>query len=73
MLPLSKPIIGTDGKEMTEVFIPKGTKIFVSILGSNRNPNLWGLDAFEWKPERWLNPLPEVLASAKVPGVYSHL
>lgn len=73
MLPVSKPVIGVDGKPMDEVFVPKGTKVFVSIIGSNRNPELWGLDSYEWKPERWLSPLPDTLTNAKIPGVYSNL
>ncbi|KAJ2919030.1 hypothetical protein MD484_g1462, partial [Candolleomyces efflorescens] len=73
VLPFSKPIIGNDGKEMTEVLVPKGTKVFPSILGSNRNPDIWGADSYEWKPERWLEGLPESLSGSKIPGVYSHL
>ena len=73
MLPVSKPVIGVDGKEMGEVFVPKGTKIFISTLASNRNTELWGPDAYEWKPDRWLSPLPNAVVNAKIPGVYSHL
>lgn len=73
VLPVSKPIIGVDGKAMNEILVPKGTKIFISTLASNRNIDLWGADAHEWKPERWLSPLPEKLVQAKIPGVYSHL
>ncbi|TFK29499.1 cytochrome p450 [Coprinopsis marcescibilis] len=73
MLPVSKPLIGADGKEINEILVPKGTKIFISTLASNRNRDLWGPDAHEWKPERWLSPLPEKLVNARIPGVYSHL
>ncbi|KAF5323100.1 hypothetical protein D9611_009211 [Ephemerocybe angulata] len=73
VLPMSRPIVGVDGKEMHEVVVPKGTRIFISALASNRNPELWGSDSYEWKPERWLSPLPDALVNAKVPGVYSHL
>jgi len=34
---------------------------------------MWGPDVYEWKPERWLNPLPESVTNARIPGVYSHL
>ena len=30
-------------------------------------------DALEWKPERWLSPLPQAVIDAHLPGVYSHL
>ncbi|KAJ3478664.1 hypothetical protein NLI96_g9603 [Meripilus lineatus] len=43
------------------------------ILESNRNKAIWGEDALEWKPERWLSPLPGTIAEARIPGVYSNL
>lgn len=73
VLPLGKPLRGRDGTLMHELLIPNGTNIVVGILASNRNPELWGPDADEWKPERWLNPLPDALINAHIPGVYSHL
>ena len=72
-LPFSRPIKGNDGKDIHEVLVPKNTEVVVSILGSNRNPELWGKDALEWKPERWLSPLPPSVTNAQIPGVYSHL
>ncbi|KAH9485688.1 Cytochrome P450 monooxygenase 91 [Psilocybe cubensis] len=73
ILPLSKPIRGLNGEEIREIPVPKGTNVSVSLLAANRDPDLWGPDALEWKPERWLNPLPEALVEAHVPGIYSHL
>ncbi|KAM5537528.1 hypothetical protein V8D89_008855 [Ganoderma adspersum] len=73
VLPLSEPIRGLDGTLMHEIFVPKDTHVFVSIASSNKNPEIWGADAAEWKPERWLSPLPETVADAKMPGVYSNL
>ena len=73
VLPLSKPIVGLNGKEITQVMVPKGTNIILSLLGSNTNPYLWGEDANEWKPERWLSSLPETVSEAHMPGIYSHL
>ncbi|KAJ3767707.1 cytochrome P450 [Lentinula raphanica] len=73
VLPLSKPITDDDGKEIREVMVPRGTTIFISIYNANRNEELWGPDANEWKPERWLAPLPETVTQARVPGIYSHL
>ncbi|KAJ7584809.1 cytochrome P450 [Mycena floridula] len=73
VLPLSVPIRAVDGSELNEIFIPKNTYINVSILSANRNPAIWGPDALEWKPERWLSPLPSTVKDAPKPGVYSHL
>jgi len=73
IMPLSTPIRGNDGTMMHEIFVPKGTMVFVGIIASNRNPALWGEDALEWKPERWLEPLPDAVGEAHLPGVYSNL
>ncbi|KAJ3920027.1 cytochrome P450 [Lentinula edodes] len=73
IIPLLKPIIGLDGTEIHEVAVPNDTAVIVSLSNSNRNSDLWGEDADEWKPERWLSPLPKALVEARIPGVYSHL
>ncbi|EPS93818.1 hypothetical protein FOMPIDRAFT_1135460 [Fomitopsis schrenkii] len=73
VMPLSEPVRGLDGTLISEIPVPAGTIILIGILASNRNPQVWGPDAEEWKPERWLNPLPESVKEAHVPGVYSHL
>ncbi|KAI0061904.1 cytochrome P450 [Artomyces pyxidatus] len=70
-VPLSRPTKTTDG-EITSVFVPKGTTVILPALGVNRDPEIWGADAMEWKPERWLAPLPESVTKAGVPGVYSN-
>ncbi|TEB40174.1 cytochrome P450 [Coprinellus micaceus] len=73
MLPFSKSVRGNDGSEMYQVLVPKGTMVFTSLLSSNCNPDLWGPDSYEWKPERWIEGLPGSVIGAKLPGVYSHL
>ncbi|KAF9439655.1 cytochrome P450 [Macrolepiota fuliginosa MF-IS2] len=73
ILPLSKPIKTTTGTEVSELLVPNGTTLLLSVLGANINPDMWGEDAREWKPERWLKPLPEKVIEAHMPGIYSHL
>ncbi|KAL1712903.1 cytochrome P450 [Schizophyllum commune] len=73
VLPFSKPVIGEDDRELSDVFLPAGTMVMIAIMNANRNKEIWGEDAGEWKPERWLAPLPETVAEAHVPGIYSHL
>ncbi|KAH7907756.1 cytochrome P450 [Hygrophoropsis aurantiaca] len=73
VLPFSNPITGVNGKELHDVMVPKGTTVVISILNANRNREIWGEDALEWKPERWLSPLPKTVTEAGIPGVYSHL
>ncbi|KAI0370603.1 cytochrome P450 [Pilatotrama ljubarskyi] len=73
ILPLSEPVRGRDGRLMHEILVPKDTSVFVGIAASNTNKALWGEDAYEWKPERWLKPLPDAVLDAKIPGVYANL
>ncbi|KAK7466379.1 hypothetical protein VKT23_005102 [Stygiomarasmius scandens] len=73
VIPLSKPIVGLDGTKITELALSKDTTVLLSFINSNRNPAIWGSDALEWKPERWLSPLPQAVIDAHLPGVYSHL
>ncbi|OBZ67961.1 Docosahexaenoic acid omega-hydroxylase CYP4F3 [Grifola frondosa] len=73
MLPLSEPVHGRDGSMIHEIPISKGTSIFIGVTGSNSSKALWGEDAYEWKPDRWLSPLPRALEEARIPGVYSNL
>lgn len=35
-------------------FIPKGTDMVLSIWTTNRSPELWGADAQDFRPERWI-------------------
>ena len=70
VLPLTNPILDVNGKPMHEIFVPKGTIVYVNVFGVNRDEDIWGPDATEWKPERFLAPLPETVAEARIPGVY---
>ncbi|KAI0754321.1 cytochrome P450 [Daedaleopsis nitida] len=73
VLALSQPIKGVDGATIHHVPIPKDTTIVVGLLSSNCNKAIWGADAMEWKPERWLSPLPTSVTDARLPGIYSNL
>ncbi|KAF8206528.1 cytochrome P450 [Mycena galopus ATCC 62051] len=73
VLTTSTPVTTLDGSTINQISIPAETNIIVSLLSSNRNPAIWGPDVLEWKPERWLSPLPKSVADAHVPGIYSNL
>ncbi|KAI0028309.1 cytochrome P450 [Vararia minispora EC-137] len=74
VLPLAHPYTDVNGKEHRELFVPGGgTMVYVSIVGVNRDKAIWGPDAGEWKPERWLSPLPDSVTEARIPGVYANL
>lgn len=72
-VPLGTPIIGIDGQKLSEIFIPNNTDIVVSIVGVNQDPDIWGPDAAEWQPKRWLSPLSPNVAEARIPGVYANM
>ncbi|THH09099.1 hypothetical protein EW145_g2244 [Phellinidium pouzarii] len=74
IMPLMWPIKSADGKsEIKEISLKKNTNVIISIIGANRSKLIWGEDAEEWKPERWLEPLPESVSKAHLPGVYASI
>ncbi|KAI0773098.1 cytochrome P450 [Trametes elegans] len=72
-MPLSQPIRGTDGSSIGSIYVPKNTVIVISNLAYNRNKEVWGEDADQWKPERWMDPLPRVLEESPSPGIWSRM
>jgi len=70
ILPLSKPIVGLSGKIYKDLPVPAGTVVTVSTVGCNLNKDVWGPDAYEFRPERWLD-MNEKLESQV--GVYGNL
>ncbi|PIL33317.1 cytochrome P450 [Ganoderma sinense ZZ0214-1] len=73
VLPLHEPVRGTDGTWLTEVAVPKGTVAILNLWACNTNKAVWGEDAHEWRPERFLAPLPRSVEAARIPGVYANL
>ena len=55
VLPLQFPVRTTTGAQSSAVHVPAGTNIIISVLGANHEKRVWGEDADEWRPERWLN------------------
>ncbi|KAG8680266.1 cytochrome P450-dit2 [Ceratobasidium sp. 423] len=71
-LPLHYPARSKDGKTpITNIHITKGTTLHVSLGAANRDERTWGDDAREFKPDRWLEPLPTSVLSSRMPGIYS--
>ena len=56
MLPLSQPVRGKDGRMISEIVVPRGTVVLGHFQASNSSKELWGEDAGEFRPERWLTP-----------------
>ncbi|EIN06781.1 cytochrome P450 [Punctularia strigosozonata HHB-11173 SS5] len=71
-LPLAFPVVGTDGRTIHEVPIRKRQQIIMGLGGTNSDERIWGPDAKNFKPERWLKPLPGSVAQARVPGVWAN-
>ncbi|KAJ7830482.1 cytochrome P450 [Mycena leptocephala] len=70
VLPLSKPYIDKTGKSHDTLLIPKGQIIRLPILIIHMDPETWGDDAAEFRPERWEH-IPD--ASSAVPSVWGNL
>jgi cytochrome P450 len=73
VIPLDKPYVDRDGVTRENVTIHKGDTLYISILLVDRMVALWGPDAGQWKPERWMDGkgLPEAVKN--VPGVWGNL
>ena len=68
VIPLQYPITDTNGRVLSDIFVPEGTEIICNVPAVNRDVDIWGQDALEWKPERWLDPLPQT----NIPGVLAN-
>ncbi|KAJ7935386.1 cytochrome P450 [Mycena leptocephala] len=55
VLPLFRPLTLRSGEVITELPVPKGMKVIISIAAYNRNKDVFGHDAHTFNPERWLN------------------
>ncbi|KAJ7729174.1 cytochrome P450 [Mycena metata] len=71
VMPLSKPVTGVDGTIMDTIKVPKGTICYVAIGASNHDKQVWGEDALEFRPERWVNGKAESVTT-KLCGVYGN-
>ncbi|KAI0253566.1 cytochrome P450 [Lactifluus subvellereus] len=55
VIPLALPITTKSGEQVTSIPVKKGTQIDIAIDVYNRLPEVWGPDADDWNPERFLN------------------
>ncbi|KAJ7455837.1 cytochrome P450 [Mycena latifolia] len=54
VLPLSSEIVTTTGERIRELPVRKGQVIYLAVGAYQRQEALWGPDANEFKPSRWL-------------------
>ncbi|KAH7923529.1 cytochrome P450 [Leucogyrophana mollusca] len=55
VLPLSEPIQTASGQLVDRISMTKGTLISIPMRSVNRSVALWGSDAKDFKPERWIH------------------
>ncbi|KAJ7726387.1 cytochrome P450 [Mycena metata] len=70
VLPLSSEIVTSTGERVTEVPVKKGQFIHLAVASYQRSEALWGADAHEFKPSRWLKDEP---CKGQALGPYAHL
>lgn len=76
VLPLQFPVKDVQtGKEIREIFVQKGTSVYIGLGATNRSTALWGEDAAEFKPERWMghHAHESTVEQIKTPGIFSNM
>ncbi|GAA93662.1 hypothetical protein E5Q_00307 [Mixia osmundae IAM 14324] len=53
VIPLAKGNVDRDGKAIEAISVKRGQEILVSISAFNVDPEVWGDDAAEFRPDRW--------------------
>ncbi|KAA1475229.1 cytochrome P450 [Dentipellis sp. KUC8613] len=56
IIPLSVPIHTDDGRTISHLSVKAGQVFHIPFTAMQVNTEVWGPDAFEFKPERWLTP-----------------
>ncbi|KAH8115692.1 cytochrome P450 [Phellopilus nigrolimitatus] len=73
VIPLSSPVTTSSGETIDDMFIARGASLIVPIRCVNRSEAIWGPDAKDFKPERWLDGEAGLTAKAKETTGYHHL
>lgn len=61
LIPVSEPVVMKDGSVVNKgefIHIRKGSFIHIPIEGLNFSTDIWGLDALEFNPNRWMSSNP---------------
>ena len=51
--------------------LKNNTNVTIGIAAVNCDPEIWGDDAGDWVPERWIDRNAEEVTKERLPGVYS--
>jgi len=76
VVPLQFPIKDEKtGKEIHDIVIYKGTPVYIGLGATNRSTSLWGDDAAEFKPKRWIGQYAHesTIGKIKTPGIFSNM
>ncbi|KAL5512215.1 hypothetical protein ACEPAG_3500 [Sanghuangporus baumii] len=73
IIPLSTPITTKSGKQVDHIAIAQGSAVFVPIRAINRSEEVWGPDAKEFNPERWMDNESGLTSKAKEVQGYHHI
>ena len=55
VLPLAHPLTLTNGRVITSLPVKKGQEFYTWHTLTNKRADVWGLDAFAFNPDRWLD------------------
>ncbi|KAG8795727.1 cytochrome P450-dit2 [Ceratobasidium sp. 428] len=74
VIPLEYPIETPTGK-ITSIPIKKDTRVVMNVVMANRYEKIWGEQADQFRPERWIGNKPDEVTEpgAHLPGVYSSM
>lgn len=74
-VPVHFPIVDPKtGDQHRELLINKGTPVYIGLGAANRSTAIWGPDADQFKPERWMGQaaVDATMGSVKMPGIFSN-
>ncbi|KAF8266545.1 hypothetical protein EI94DRAFT_1732897 [Lactarius quietus] len=55
VIPLASPIVTKSGEQVSSIQVRKGTPVDIAVCVYRRLPEIWGSDADEFNPDRFLN------------------
>ena len=70
---MSTPVKTASGETIDSLRIARGATVSIPIRGVNRSTSIWGPDAKEFVPERWLDDEKGLTPKAKEVQGYHHL